>query len=407
MTDQFLLSEQQKSAIVALREDLHRHPEVGNLEFRTTGNLVRALAGLGLEVLRPLPTGCVAVLHGAKPGKTVALRADIDALPVQEATGCAFASEVPGVMHACGHDAHTAALFGAALLLAERRNDLCGTVKFIFQPDEEGDGGAERLLNSGVLSDVSAVFGCHVDPTLPAGTVGFRYGKFYAAADTFDVTVRGKSSHGATPEKGIDALATAAACVTAVRTLPETALPERAVVSVGTFAAGTARNILAGTAAFTGIIRTLGEDTRAAMCARFEETVHKTAAAFGATAEITMHRGYPGVVNHDPETAFVAQTAAALYGEDCVCRIEQPTMTTEDFGYYLERFPGSFYHVGAGGDSPLHSPHFLPPEDTLFTAARLHAAPRLRDLRRERFFAAFQLSEQLTAVFFLQLRPER
>ena len=374
MTDRFFLSEQQKSAVVALREDLHRHPEVGNLECRTTGKLVRALAALGLEVLRPLPTGCVAVLRGARPGKTVALRADIDALPVTEATGCAFASEVPGVMHACGHDVHTAALFGAALLLAQRRETLAGTVKFIFQPDEEGDGGAARLLETGALDDVSAVFGCHVDPNLPAGTVGVRYGKFYAAADTFDVTVRGRSSHGATPEKGIDALAAAAACVAAVRKLPETALPERAVVSVGTFNAGTARNVIAETATFTGIIRTLGADTRDRMCARFEETVNQTAAAFGANAEITMHRGYPGVVNHEAETRFAEETAVSLFGADQVCRIGQPTMTTEDFGYYLARFPGSFYHIGAGSDEPLHSPRFLPPEEALFTAARLHAA---------------------------------
>lgn len=374
MTDRFLLSEQQKKQISALRAELHRHPETGNNEFRTTELLARELTALGLTVLRPLPTGCVAVLHGVKPGKTAALRADIDALPVTEATGCDFTSENTGVMHACGHDVHAAALFGAALLLNERRDDLSGTVKFIFQPDEEGDGGAERLLASGVLNDVSAVFGCHVDPGLPAGTVGVRYGKFYAAADTFDVTVHGKSSHGASPEKGIDALAAAAACVTAVRELPKTALPERAVVSVGTFNAGTARNVIAGTADFTGIIRTLGEDTREAMCARFIQTVNDTVAAHGAAAEIVMHRGYPGVVNHDPETAFAEQTAVSLFGAENVRRIEAPTMTTEDFGYYLDRFPGSFWHIGAGGDYPLHSPHFLPPEESLFAAARLHAA---------------------------------
>lgn len=374
MTDQLILTEQHKSAICALREAMHRHPEVGNEEYRTTETLAQALSALGLEVMRPLPTGCVALLRGTNPGKTVALRADIDALPVTEATGCAFSSELPGVMHACGHDVHAAALFGAAMLLAERRETLSGTVKFLFQPDEEGDGGAARLLATGVMDDVSAVFGCHVDPALPVGTVGVRYGKFYAAADTFDVTVHGKSAHGATPEKGVDALAAAAACVTAVLELPKMFLPERAVLSVGTFNAGTARNIIAEAATFTGIIRTLGPDTRELMRARFAETVRETAAAFGAMAQLTMRGGYPGVVNHDAETLFAEKVAGSLFGAENVRRIEQPTMTTEDFGCYLERFPGSFYHVGAGSDYPLHSPRFLPPDETLFTAARLHAA---------------------------------
>ena len=374
MKDLLQFTEEEKRALSALRMDIHRHPELGNREERTTALIEKRLAAPGLEVLRPLPTGCVGVLRGAYPGKTVALRADIDALPVTEATGAEFASETPGVMHACGHDVHTAALVGAAVLLARQREHLRGTVKFIFQPDEEGDGGAVRLLETGVLDDVSAFFGCHADPNLPAGDVGIRYGKFYAAADTFDVTVLGKSSHGATPEMGVDALAAAAQTVLALRALPAAFLPERAVVSVGTFAAGAARNIIADRAEFTGILRTLGEDTRAAMWERVQHTAEETARSFGAQAQVTLRRGYPGVVNHDAETALAEKAALALLGESRVRRIDAPTMTTEDFGAYLLRAPGCFYHVGAGGAYPLHSPCFLPPEETLFTAARLHAA---------------------------------
>lgn len=374
MTDRFFLSEQQKAALTALRKEIHRHPELGNRETRTTALIADRLSALGLEVLRPLPTGCVGVLHGANPGRTAALRADIDALPVEEATGVQFSSTIPGQMHACGHDVHLSALIGAAMLLSERKDRLSGTVKFIFQPDEEGDGGAARLLDSGALDDVSAFFGCHADPDLPAGDVGVRYGKFYAAADTFDVTVKGKSSHGATPEKGVDALAAAAKTVLALRELPKEFLPEHAVLSVGTFHAGAVRNILPDAATFTGIIRTLGEDTRAAMRERFEKTVEETALACGAKAEITLRRGYPGVVNHNGETRLAEQAAVALFGREHVHEITQPTMTTEDFGAYLLRAPGCFYHIGAGSAYPLHSPCFLPPEETIFTAARLHAA---------------------------------
>ena len=378
MTDLFVLSDAQKNTLSALRKDVHRHPEPGNAEHRTTALIAQRLSALGLEVLRPLPTGCVGVLRGKTPGRTVALRADIDALPVAEATGADFASVVPGMMHACGHDVHLSALIGAAMLLSERKDRLPGTVKFIFQPDEEGDGGAVRLLDSGVLDDVAAFFGCHADPFLPAGDVGIRYGKFYAAADTFDVTVSGRSSHGATPEKGVDALAAAAKTILELRELPKEFLPERAVLSVGTFHAGTVRNIISDAATFTGIIRTLGEDTRAAMRERFEKTVEETARAFGAAAGITLRRGYPGVVNHDAETKLAEETAVSLFGGEHVHRLEQPTMTTEDFGAYLLRAPGSYYHVGAGSGYPLHSPHFLPPEDTIFVAARLHAAAAMQ-----------------------------
>ena len=375
---------EEKNKMRAVRAALHRRPEPGNSEKYATELILGALSGLGLETLRPLLTGAVGVLRTGRPGPTVLLRADIDALPVTEETGAPFASETPGLMHACGHDVHTAALLGAALLLTREKDRLCGTVLFVFQPDEEGDGGALRLLESGALDGADYCFGCHVDPALPEGTVGVRYGVFYASAATFDLTFRGASCHGATPEKGTDALACAAAAVEALRALPEEVAPERSVVNVGTFRAGTARNIVADTAVLQGIIRAAGEETRERLIRLVYGAAEETAARFGAKAEAEIRVGYPGVTNAAFATAAAEKAAIAAFGKDRVVRINTPTMTTEDFGFYQRRIPGSFYHIGAGCSYPLHSPRFLPTDTALFTAAETHAAVVMELLKETR-----------------------
>lgn len=363
-----------RDELSALRQELHRHPELGNREFRTAETVERYLRGRGIETTRILDTAVVGELRGALPGPTVALRADMDALPVTEATGAPFASQTPGVMHACGHDVHTTALLGAARLLSLHRDTLRGAVRFLFQPDEEGSGGAARMIAAGCLDGVSAVFGAHVSPELPSGTVGVRYGKFYAASDTFDVTVWGKSAHGAEPEKGVDALQAAAEMVQALRRLPETFPEDKSVVTVGTFHAGTARNIISDRADFTGILRTLGAENRREMRQLLQTTLEAIAQKNGVRLELTLHESYPGVVNHDAMTRLAEETAASLLGGDRVRTIDAPTMTTEDFGYFLAHVPGAFYHVGAGCDLPLHNPGFLPDEQSFLTAAALHAA---------------------------------
>ena len=375
---------EEKNKMRAVRAALHRRPEPGNSEKYATELILGALSGLGLETLRPLLTGAVGVLRTGRPGPTVLLRADIDALPVTEETGAPFASETPGLMHACGHDVHTAALLGAALLLTREKDRLCGTVLFVFQPDEEGDGGALRLLESGALDGADYCFGCHVDPALPEGTVGVRYGVFYASAATFDLTFRGASCHGATPEKGTDALACAAAAVEALRALPEEVAPERSVVNVGTFRAGTARNIVADTAVLQGIIRAAGEETRERLIRLVYGAAEETAARFGAKAEAEIRVGYPGVTNAAFATAAAEKAAISAFGKDRVVRINTPTMTTEDFGFYQRRIPGSFYHIGAGCSYPLHSPRFLPTDTALFTAAETHAAVVMELLKETR-----------------------
>ena len=374
MTD--YLSEARSIApeLTALRRAFHMDPELGNREFHTAARIEAALSGWGISTRRATDTAVMGRLDGALPGPAVALRADMDALPLAEATGADFASRNQGVMHACGHDVHMAAVLGAARLLACHRDELKGSVLFLFQPDEEGRGGARRMIEAGVLEGVDAVFGAHVSPDLPLGHVGVRYGKFYAASDTFKIIVHGVSAHGAEREKGVDALGAAAALVNRLIDLPKRLPGERAVLSVGSFHAGTAENALADRAEFAGIIRTLGPAARSELKRLFRLTVDEVTAAWGATAEATLRESYPGVVNDDAMTALVEGAARELLGRDAVHAIERPTMTTEDFGYFLMQRPGSYYHIGAGCGLPLHSTAFLPDEQAPVTAAAVHAA---------------------------------
>jgi len=360
--------------LTELRRTFHMDPELGNREFHTAERIEAALKGWGIPTRRLLDTAVVGRLDGALPGPVAALRADMDALPLTEVTGADFASRNPGVMHACGHDVHMTAALGAARLLANRRQSLKGSVVFLFQPDEEGRGGAQRMIDAGALEGVDAVFGAHVSPDLPVGHVGVRYGKFYAASDTFKIVVRGVSAHGAEREKGIDALGAAAALVSRLIDLPKQLPGERAVLSVGSFHAGAVMNALADTAEFEGIIRTLGPAARTELKRLFRVAVDEVMAGWGATAEVNLRESYPGVVNDDAMTALVERAARGLLGGDRVRVIDKPTMTTEDFGYFLMEKPGSFYHIGAGCPLPLHNTAFLPDEQAPVAAAAVHAA---------------------------------
>lgn len=374
MTDFLSEAASLQSFLQAVRQTLHRAPELGNQEFKTSAYLRSVLEPLGLTVENPFGTALCATLHGARPGKTVALRADMDALAVTEATDAEFSSRTPGVMHACGHDIHMTAAVGAAMLLAAHRETLCGSVRFLFQPDEEGCGGAQRFVDAGCLRGVDAVFGAHVSPELPLGSVGIRYGKFYAASDMFSITVRGKSAHGAEPEKGIDALQAAARLAVRLVDLRSALNGERCAVTVGTLQAGTAINVVADTAQLTGILRTLGPDSRARMRALVTDAAAEIAAQTGTQIDVQLHASYPGVVNDDGASQLVYDTAVHLLGEPNVAVLQQPTLMTEDFGYYLSAARGCFYHVGAGCAAPLHSPQFLPDIRAAVTAAALHAA---------------------------------
>ena len=371
---------------IEYRRMIHRHPEMGNEEHETSALIARVLEELGWQVSRPVGTSVVADLAGAYEGKTVAFRADMDALRIQEAADIPYASEVAGVMHACGHDFHCAGLLGAAMVLSECRERLRGRVRLLFQPDEEGTGGAARMIEAGCLENprVDAVFGAHVDPDLPAGTIGIRYGKMYAASDTFRVVIHGSGSHGAQPEDGIDAIAIGAQVVTALQQLVSrrVAPTDSAVVSVGTFHAGTQMNAIADSAEITGILRTLGPETRQNMRKWFRQVVDGICAAMGARAEIHMRESYPGVVNHDAMVDLIRVIAANLLGDDSVHVLQAPTMGTEDFGVFIQNTPGAFYKIGVrnpavGAVYPIHSPNFIADEAAMASLIAVHAGVAL------------------------------
>ncbi|MBR2697574.1 MAG: amidohydrolase [Clostridia bacterium] len=374
---------------LALRRAIHRRPELGNAEHETAALIVKTMESLGWEVARPVGTSVMATLEGARPGRTVALRADMDALRISEETGLPFKSEIPGVMHACGHDFHTAALLGAAMVLTEHRPTMKGRVRLLFQPDEEGSGGAARMIAAGCLEGVDAVLGAHVDPDLPAGTAGFKYGKMYAASDVFRVVVHGEGCHGASPEAGIDAIAVAAQAVTALQQIVSRRLAptDAAVITVGSFHAGAQANVVADRAEIEGILRTLGPDTRRRVKALFTETVTGVCAAMGARAEIDIRESYPGVVNDDGMVDFAKAAATEILGGARVVTLDTPTMATEDFGCFTQEVPGAFYKIGVGNPDvgavwPIHSPKFVADEAAMPNLIALHAGMALRFLEQ-------------------------
>ena len=365
-----------------IREYLHIHPELGNREYLTSDFLETKLKETGLEVKRILGTGLVATLHGEgrNTGRKVALRADMDALQVEENTDCPFRSENTGIMHACGHDIHMTAALGAAVLLSAHKEDIDGDVIFLFQPDEEGKGGAQRMIEAGAIEGVKAVFGGHVSPDLPLGTVGIRYGKFYAASDVITVKVHGKSCHGATPEKGADALMAAVEMIKGLSEL-EPSSGDKAVLTIGQFRSGTACNVIADEAEFTGIVRTLGNADREEMRGRIQAIIHDVGNHYNVRTDLELSYSYGGIVNTDPETSLMEESAVRVLGCEHVVRIQEPTMTTEDFGYFIDACSGCFCNIGAGCSEPLHSPLFLPDIHAAVVAAAVYAQTAMEYLK--------------------------
>ena len=362
-------AEKLRGKLTEIRKEFHRIPEIGDNEFKTAALIEKYLDENGIPHRRVIGTGIIARVDGKLPGKNSAIRSDIDALPVNESTGCDFASQNPGMMHACGHDVHITGALGAAMILNSHRDELAGSVTFLFQPNEEGDGGAQRMIEAGCLEGVEAVFGCHVDPALKAGHVGIKYGDFYAASATWKVSVIGKSSHGAQRDKGIDSIEVSAHIVPEILKIPG------GVVSVGMLHAGTANNILAGLAEMAGIIRTYGLEKRAAMCRELESVCQSVSARFGAKCICEITDSCVGIVNdNDAITSMVETAARETFGNDKVDIIEKPLFISEDFGSFLIAKTGCFYHIGAGCEYPLHSDKFLPVPDAIITAAAMHSS---------------------------------
>ena len=369
------LCEESYNETVAIRRELHQCPEIGRKEYKTTEIIISYLEKWGISYERLIDTGVVATVKGAKEGITTALRADIDALRITENTDVPFKSH-NGFMHACGHDIHTASLLGAAKIIAENKSELLGTVKFIFQPDEEGDGGAERLIEKGVMQGVDRVFGLHVRPEMKAGTVAVRYGKFYAASDIFEIDVIGKAGHCAEPHKNVDAIVIGAQIITALQTLVSRNVSplDSAVLTIGTANGGTFRNTVAGEFSITGVTRSLGQEMRMYLRSRIKDTVEGIAKAMGGEAVVRIIESYPGIVNEDSSAGYIEKTARDILGDENVSVLTEPFMTTEDFGYYLGKAKGCFYHIGCECEYPLHSDKFCPDERAILTAMIMHTA---------------------------------
>ena len=360
--------------LIDIRRKIHRHPEIADNEYETIALLSKELESLGIEVHRYLDTAAVGILKGAYPGPTAALRTDLDALPVQENTGLPYASEIDGVMHACGHDIHMAALMGAAKLLAAHRDELHGNIAFLLQPAEENTGGAKRMIEAGALEGIDAVFGAHVNPELKPGQIGIKYGRFYAVSTRFNITVHGRGCHGAEPEKGIDPLYAACRMCAALKELTGCHNNKRDIVSIGTIHAGTVRNIIPDSAYFCGILRTMGFENTDMMTERIRQEIRKIEEETGVWTDVDIYFAYPGIENHDEETALAEETARSLFPEEDVIVFDTGTMTSEDFGFFLLERPGCFYHIGVGGPAGLHSPQFCPDESAIAKGAAMHAA---------------------------------
>jgi len=339
--------------VVADRRHLHQHPELGFQEEETARFVAERLRALGVEDLRTgiAKTGVTALIRGGGgAGKTVLVRADMDALPIAEENDVDYRSTNPGVMHACGHDAHTATLLGVARLLNERRDDFAGTVKLLFQPAEEGPGGAKPMIEAGVLEDpkVDAAFGLHVAQEVPLGTIELRAGPAMAASDKFRITIQGKGGHGARPQSTIDPIAVGAQIVVAVQTLVSRELNpiEAGVVTVGAFLAGEAFNVIPDRAELRGTVRTFTRENRRLLADRIQELVTGIGRAMRAEIEVDYQFGYPPTVNDPAMTELVREAAAAVVGPDRV-RDAAPMMGAEDFSYFLEAVPGCFFFVGS------------------------------------------------------------
>jgi hippurate hydrolase len=371
------------SRLVAIRRDLHRHPELSWQETRTAERICRYLDELGIAYRSGVAgTGIIADIGGAEGGPRVALRADTDALPVFEETGLAFASTSPGVMHACGHDAHTAMLLGAAELI--RRDELPAPVRLIFQPAEERGEGAPAMIAAGALDNVAMIFGGHVDRHFAVGSIAVTEGPVNASSDAFSIEITGRGGHAARPHETIDAVVVSSLLVMALQTIVSREVNPAypSVVTIGRLDAGTAGNVIAGRAHLEGSIRAQDGTVRAALQRSIERIARSIGQLHGASVEFKLGQGTPPLSNPPEATAVSRRAAAVVVGEENVTRMETASMGSEDFSYYLERVPGCYVRFGTARDGveqfPAHSSQFDIDEEVLAVgAAYYHAVARL------------------------------
>lgn len=378
--------------MVEIRRDLHMYPELSTEEYRTGEKIVDHLENLGIEYQTGIAgTGIVGIIRGKKTGKTVALRADMDALPIQDKKEVAYRSRLAGKMHACGHDAHVAILLGASRILKGMEDDLEGNVKLFFQPAEETVGGARPMVEAGVMEDpkVDAVFGLHVSVELNVGEIGIKYGQMNAYSDNIRVLVHGKSSHGAYPQDGIDAILIASQIVTALQSVVSRNVDPRnsAVISFGTIKGGSQDNIIADRVELTGTIRSLDPSTRKLVIKQIEAIVGQIARAMGGRAQCIIGEGYTAIINTDSIVDIVKNNGENILGRDRVIVLEDKSLGVEDFAYFAEAAPAAFYRLGCRNEEKgiVHDAHYCLfdiDEDALVYGAALQAKNALSVLQK-------------------------
>ncbi|WP_342364147.1 M20 aminoacylase family protein [Terrarubrum flagellatum] len=373
---------------VALRREFHQAPELAFKEFATSAWIAELLESWGYRVTRDIATtGIVATLKCGTERRSIGIRADFDALPIQEATGLSYASKHPGRMHACGHDGHTAILLAAARYLAKTRR-FDGTLRLFFQPAEEIGAGAKAMIADGVLErfPVDAIYALHNWPSVPAGAFGFVEGPAMASVDKAIVTVKGKGGHGAASHETVDPIVAAAHVVTALQTIVSRNVDplDMAVVTVGSIHGGTASNVIPDKVELQITTRTFRDEVRKRIESRIVEIASRQAEAFGASADVDYRRGYPTVVNHRSQTELAREVAADLFGSLRLISPFAPRTASEDFAYFLEKRPGAYLFVGNGSSAPLHSPEYDFNDDIIEVAASFWAALVERSLAPSR-----------------------
>lgn len=379
--------EAHREGLIALRRDLHAHPELAFQEERTAGIVEARLRAAGLEVRTGLArTGVVGILRGGRPGRTVLVRADMDALPIQEASEVPYRSQIPGCMHACGHDGHTAIAVVLAEILSERRAEMAGTLVFAFQPAEEITSGALPMIEAGVMDapPVDAIVGLHLWNDLPVGTVALSPGPVFGSVDEIMISIEGRGGHGAIPHQAVDPIVAAAHAVTALQTIVsrETAPLDAAVVTIGTIHSGTAFNIIPDRVEMRGTVRAFTEEIRERTLRRVEEIVVGVAGAVRCGATVTNRFGCPPVVNDAAVTAVVRDVAVQVVAGERVVDLK-PTTGSDDVAYFLQRAPGCYFAVGShnrdrGLDAAHHNPRFDFDEEALVIGAKVLGGAALR-----------------------------
>lgn len=375
--------------VIAIRRDFHQYPELGMEEYRTRNRIIEYLAEMDIEYSIVADTGVVGIIRGRKPGKTIALRADIDALPIDDKKEVSYKSKIKGKMHACGHDAHTAILLGVARILKDMEEDIKGNIKLLFQPAEETVGGALPMIQEGILENpyVDGVFGLHVDNSLEVGQIGIKYGQMKAASDMIKIIIHGKNSHGAYPQNGTDAISIAGQVIVALQTIVSRNIDPRssAVVTIGTIKGGYARNIIADKVEMTGIVRTLNEDTRDLVIDRIKTIVEHIPKGMGGYGELIRIESYTALVNDNSMVDIVKNNGENILGIENVYLMPYPSYGVEDFAYFTEERPAAFFHLGSGNEQKGiihsgHTPYFDIDEECLSKGILLQVANALKFL---------------------------